>query len=101
RRSVDNLERLQLAGGSGGGLRIVTLPFSRPVQMQDERLAAGDATLYVANGVVIVPTFNDRNDRIALNTIADLFPDRQVVGIHAVDLVWGRGTLPRLTQPHP
>ena len=50
---------------------------------------------------LIVPTFNDRNDRIALNTIADLFPDRQVVGIHAVDLVWGLGTLHCLTQQQP
>jgi len=101
RRSVDNLERLQLAGGSGGALRIVTLPFPRPVEMQDERLPASYANFYVANGVVIVPTFNDRNDRIALNTIADLFPDRQVVGIHAVDLVWGLGTLHCLTQQQP
>ena len=76
-------------------------PFPRPVEMQDERLPASYANFYVANGVVIVPTFNDRNDRIALNTIADLFPDRQVVGIHAVDLVWGLGTLHCLTQQQP
>jgi agmatine deiminase len=101
RRSVDNLERLELAGGSGGALRIVRLPFPRPVEMQDERLPASYANFYVANGVVIVPTFNDRNDRIALNTIASLFPDRQVVGIHAVDLVWGLGTLHCLTQQQP
>jgi agmatine deiminase len=101
RRSVDNLERLQLAGGAGGALRIVTLPFPRPVEMQDERLPASYANFYAANGVVIVPTFNDRNDRVALNTIADLFPDRQVVGIHAVDLVWGLGTLHCLTQQQP
>jgi agmatine deiminase len=48
--------------------------------------------------VVIVPTFNDRNDRVALNTLAELMPDREVVGVHAVDLVWGLGTLHCLTQ---
>lgn len=101
RRSADNLERLQLAGGANGALRIVKLPFPRPVEMQDERLPASYANFYVANGVVIVPTFNDRNDRIALNTLADLFPDRQIVGIHAVDLVWGLGTLHCLTQQQP
>jgi agmatine deiminase len=101
RRSVDNLERLQLAGGAGGAFRIVTLPFPRPVEMQDERLPASYANFYAANEVVIVPTFNDRNDRIALNTLADLFPDRQIVGIHAVDLVWGLGTLHCLTQQQP
>ena len=56
---------------------------------------------YVANGVVIVPTFNDPNDRVALNTLAELFPGREVVGIHAVDLVWGLGTLHCLTQQQP
>ena len=101
RRSVDNLERLQLAGGADGALRIVKLPFPRPVEMQEERLPASYANFYVANGIVIVPTFNDRNDRVALNTLAELFPDRHVVGIHAVDLVWGLGTLHCLTQQQP
>lgn len=101
RRSVDNLERLQLAGGADGAFRVVTIPFPRPVEMQDERLPASYANFYVANGVVIVPTFNDPNDRVALNTLAGLFPDRQVIGIHAVDLVWGLGTLHCLTQQQP
>ncbi|HEV8499212.1 MAG TPA: agmatine deiminase family protein [Gemmatimonadaceae bacterium] len=101
RRSVDNLKRLQLAGGDGGALRIVKLPFPRAVEMNAERLPASYANFYVANGVVIVPTFNDRNDRLALNILAELFPDREVVGIHAVDLVWGLGTLHCLTQQQP
>jgi agmatine deiminase len=95
-RSVDNLRRLELAG-----LRVVELPYPRPVIMEGERLPASYANFYIANGVVIVPTFNDRNDRIALNTLAELFPDREVVGIHAVDLVWGLGTLHCLTQQQP
>lgn len=101
-RMADNLRRLEHAAKSHpGGLRVVTLPFPRPVVMDGERLPASYANFYIANGVVIVPTFNDRNDRIALNTLAEVFPDREVVGIHAVDLVWGLGTLHCLTQQQP
>jgi agmatine deiminase len=99
RRSVDNLERLQLAGGRA--LKIVKLPFPRAVTMRGERLPASYANFYIANGVVLVPTFNDPSDRVALNALAELMPDRQVVGIHAVDLVWGYGTLHCLTQQQP
>jgi len=69
--------------------------------MRGERLPASYANFYIANGVVLVPTFNDPNDRLALNTIASVLPDRQVVGVHAVDLVWGLGTLHCLTQQQP
>jgi agmatine deiminase len=99
RRSSDNLRRLELI--SGAALRVVTLPYPRPVVMNGERLPASYANFYIANGVVMVPTFNDRNDRVALNTLATLMPDREVVGIHAVDLVWGLGTLHCLTQQQP
>ena len=101
RRSEDNMRRLELAGGERGALRIVKLPYPRTVEMRGERLPASYANFYVANGVVLVPTFNDPNDRVALNTLAALIPDRQVVGIHAVDLVWGLGTLHCLTQQQP
>jgi agmatine deiminase len=96
RRSSDNLRRLELVAGDA--LRVVTLPYPRPVYMNGERLPASYANFYIANGVVIVPTFNDRNDRLALNTLGSLMPDREVVGIHAVDLVWGLGTLHCLSQ---
>lgn len=98
RRSADNLRRLAL---SGTGLRVITLPYPRPVMMDGQRLPASYANFYIANGVVIVPTFNDRRDREALNTLAECFPDREVVGIHAVDLVWGLGTLHCLSQQEP
>ena len=101
-RSMDNLERLEQASRDASRpLRIVTLPFPRPVIMHGERLPASYANFYIANGVVIVPTFNDPNDRMALNTLASLMPQRHVVGIHAVDLVWGLGTLHCLTQQEP
>jgi agmatine deiminase len=101
RRSVDNMERLELAGAGDGAFKVVKLPFPRAVTMGGERLPASYANFYIANGVVLVPTFNDPNDRVALNALADLFPNRQVVGVHAVDLVWGFGTLHCLTQQQP
>jgi agmatine deiminase len=69
--------------------------------MNGDRLPASYANFYIANGVVLVPTFNDRNDRLALNRLAELMPNRHVVGVHAVDLVWGFGTLHCLTQQQP
>ena len=100
--SADNLRRLELAARDvRGGLRIVKLPFPRPVMMDGERLPASYANFYIANDVVLVPTFNDRRDRDALATLAELFPTRDVIGIHAVDLVWGLGTLHCLTQQEP
>jgi agmatine deiminase len=101
RRSVDNMERLELAGAADGAFKVVKLPFPRAVTMRDERLPASYANFYIANGVVLVPTFNDPNDRIALNALAELLPDRRVIGVHAVDLVWGFGTLHCLTQQQP
>ena len=102
-RSMDNVRRLELAARDPGvgPLRIVHLPFPRAQYMFQERLPASYANFYIANGVVIVPTFNDVNDRMALQILADLFPGREVIGIHAVDLVWGQGTLHCLTQQEP
>ncbi|MGH7696776.1 MAG: agmatine deiminase family protein [Gemmatimonadaceae bacterium] len=97
--SMDNLDRLERL--EGRNLRIVKIPFPRPVIMDGQRLPASYANFYIANGVVLVPTFNDANDRHALQVLATCFPDRDVVGIHAVDLVWGLGTLHCLTQQEP
>ena len=95
-RSMDNLRRL-----AREPLRVVKLPFPRPVVMNGERLPASYANFYICNVAVLVPTFNDPNDRLALNTLAQLMPDRRIIGIHAVDLVWGLGTLHCLTQQEP
>jgi agmatine deiminase len=65
------------------------------------RLPASYANFYVGNAAVIVPTFNDPADRVALGILGELFRDRPVVGVHAVDLVWGLGTLHCLTQQQP
>jgi len=98
----DNWRRLQGARDQDGRpLRVAALPMPAPVVFDGQRLPASYANFYVANGLVLVPTFNDPNDRRALNLLADLFPDREVVGVHGVDLVLGLGTLHCLTQQQP
>lgn len=98
----ENLERLQGATDADGRkLEVVTLPMPRPIVFDGLRLPASYANFYIANGVVIVPTFNDPADRVALGTLAELFPRREVVGIHCGDLVWGLGTLHCMTQQEP
>jgi agmatine deiminase len=72
-----------------------------PFYFDGVRLPASYANFYIANAAVLVPTFNDPKDRIALGILAELLPDRPVVGIHAVDLVWGLGTIHCLTQQEP
>ena len=98
----DNLERLRgMTDQDGRPLRVLELPMPPRMEHEGQRLPASYANFYIANEVVLVPTFNDANDRVALETIATLFPGRTVIGIHAVDLVWGLGTLHCLTQQQP
>jgi agmatine deiminase len=99
---AENRTRLErMTDQDGAALRVVSLPMPAPVSFDGQRLPASYANFYVANGVVLVPTFNDPADRLALGTLAELFPDRRVVGIHAVDLVLGLGTLHCMTQQEP
>jgi len=98
----ENLERLRgFTDLAGHKLDVVTLPMPRPLSYRGQRLPVSYANFYIANGVVIVPTFNDPADRQALGIMAELFPEREVVGIHCVDLVWGLGTLHCMTQQEP
>jgi agmatine deiminase len=98
----ENLERLRGATDQDGGkLEVVALPMPAPVYFDGQRLPASYANFYIANDRVLVPTFNDPRDRQALGILAELFPGREVIGIHAVDLVWGLGTLHCLTQQQP
>jgi agmatine deiminase len=99
---AENLQRLRAARTLGGKqFTVVELPLPRPVVFRGQRLPASYANFYIANSLVLVPTFNDPNDRVALNILADLFPGREVIGIHSVDLVWGLGTLHCMTQQQP
>lgn len=98
----ENLLRLgEMTDLEGRSIEVVPLPMPSPIYFDGQRLPASYANFYIANGLVLVPTFNDPNDRVALGTLSDLFPGRKVVGIHAVDLVWGLGTLHCLTQQEP
>jgi len=98
----ENLARLrEMKDEHARPLRIETLPMPRPVWFDGQRLPASYANFYIANKIVLVPTFSDPNDRAALNTLAALFPDREVIGIAARDLVLGLGTLHCMTQQQP
>ena len=98
----DNLKRLQNAKlENGKSPKIVTLPMPKRLDFEGLRLPASYANFLILNNCVLVPTFNDSNDRIALNILADCFPNRQIIGISAVDLIWGFGTLHCLSQQIP
>jgi agmatine deiminase len=83
------------------GLKVVKLPMPRPLVFAGQRLPASYANFYIANGLVLVPTFNDPNDRVALAMLARLFPDREVTGINCTELIWGLGALHCMTQQQP
>jgi agmatine deiminase len=98
----ENKERLHnLHLPSGSKLNVVLLPMPSPQVFKGQRLPASYANFYISNYTVLVPTFNDPNDKIALGILSELFPDRKVIGIHSVDLVWGLGTLHCLTKDQP
>ena len=99
---AENLARLKAARTlDGKQFDLVELPMPRAVVFRGQRLPASYGNFYIANGLVLVPTFHDPNDRVELNILAEVFPDREVVGIHSVDLVWGLGTLHCMTQQQP
>jgi agmatine deiminase len=99
---AENLARLKAARTHDGKqFTLIELPLPRPVIFRGQRLPASYANFYIANGLVLVPTFHDPNDRVALNILSQVFPAREVIGIHSVDLVWGLGTLHCMTQQQP
>lgn len=99
---AENWERIQdLRLEDGSKPEVVALPMPSPVYYGEWRLPASYANFYICNACVIVPTFNDVNDRVALGILGELFKDRPVIGIHAVDLVLGFGSLHCLTQQQP
>lgn len=98
----ENKEILQDARlADGSKVEVIDLPMPEPLYFDGQRLPASYANFYISNAYVLVPTFNDVNDKIALGILSELFSDRKVVGIHAVDLVWGLGTIHCLTHEQP
>jgi agmatine deiminase len=99
---AENWERVpDLRLEDGSKPEVVALPMPAPLYFEGQRLPASYANFYIANAAVLVPTFNDPQDRVALGILGEIFRDRPVVGIHAVDLVLGFGTLHCLTQQQP
>ncbi|WP_300158383.1 agmatine/peptidylarginine deiminase [Solidesulfovibrio sp.] len=99
---AENRERLQGARlADGGSVTVIDLPMPRPLFFRGQRLPASYANFLIAGRVVLVPTFNDPRDRLALGILAEAFPGREVVGVHAVDLVWGLGTVHCLSHEEP
>jgi agmatine deiminase len=95
----ENLRRLHAATDQNGKtLNVVELPMPKPVWFRKTRLPASYANFYIANGIVLVPVFNDPNDRVALNLMSELFPDRQIIPIYCGDLIWGFGAIHCMTQ---
>jgi agmatine deiminase len=97
----ENLARMKARARAKDDLNIVTLPCPEPVYFDGQLLPASYANFYIANRTVLAPTFGDKNDRVALNVLAKLFPDRDVIGIPCRDLVLGLGTLHCMTQQQP
>jgi agmatine deiminase len=97
-----NLQRLRgMTDQRGSPLNIVELPMPGPVHFRGQRLPASYANFYIANRRVLVPVFNDRNDRLALNILADVFPDRDIIPIYCGDLIWGLGAIHCMTMQQP
>jgi agmatine deiminase len=98
----ENLRRLRAATDlQGRKLQIVELPLPRPVIFRGQRLPASYANFYIANNLVLVPTFNDPHDRVALDILAGIYPARDIVGIHCGDFIWGLGAIHCMTQQQP
>ena len=98
----DNLKRLQNAKlEDGKSLNIIELPMPKRIIFEGLVLPASYANFLILNNCVLVPTFNDAKDRIALNILAECFPNREIIGINAIDLIWGFGTLHCLSQQIP
>jgi agmatine/peptidylarginine deiminase len=98
----ENIRRLRDATTEDGKpLATIDLPMPAPVYFEGRRLPASYANFYIANRIVLVPVFNDPNDRVALDIFADIFPDREIVGIYCGDLIWGFGAIHCMTQQQP
>lgn len=98
----ENVRRLRAAMDQDGNpLRVIELPMPRPVIFDGRRLPASYGNFYIANGIVLVPVFNDPNDRVALGILSEIFPDREVIGIYSGDLIWGFGAMHCMTQQQP
>lgn len=102
KRLQDNLKRLRkMKDQDGRALRVVDLPMPGVVEYEGQRLPASYANFYIANGIVLLPVYGHRNDRVAQETLQSLFPQREVIAVNCVDLIWGLGAFHCITQQMP
>ena len=98
----ENLKKLRtFKDQDGQALRIVTIPMPGIVQYEEQRLPASYANFYIANEIVLVPTYRNANDKRALETLQSLFPTRRVVGVDSTELIWGLGSFHCISQQEP
>jgi len=99
---LENLKILKsIRNLDGSRFRIVELPMPQPIMINDQRMPASYANFYISNKFVIVPTFGDPNDQLAIDVLQSVFPDRKVIGLNARDLIWGLGAFHCITQQEP
>jgi agmatine deiminase len=99
KENVELLEKLKLENGRS--IKIVELPMPAPVVYEDQRLPASYANFYISNNYVVVPTFRDKQDDVALDILQKHFPDRKVLGLDSWDIIWGLGSFHCLSQQEP
>ena len=98
----ENLKKLRtFKDQDGQALRIVTIPMPGLVQYEEQRLPASYANFYIANQIVLVPTYRNANDQRALDTLQSLFPTRRVIGVDSTELIWGLGSFHCISQQEP
>jgi agmatine deiminase len=86
---------------NGKQINVIELPLPTPVIYEDQVLPASYANFYISNAAVVVPTFRDKNDQIALDILSRCFPDRKVIGLDSTDIIWGLGSFHCLSQQEP
>ncbi|MGO1521668.1 MAG: agmatine deiminase family protein, partial [Sphingobacterium sp.] len=98
-KNLQDLKKMTLSDGRS--LKVIELPMPSAVMWEDQRLPASYANFYIANKIVVVPVFQDKNDQKALEIIQTCFPDRKVVGVDSIDIIWGLGSFHCLSQQEP
>ncbi len=98
----ENLRRLsELRDQDNQSLRVVALPMPRRLEHEGQRLPASYANFYIANSIVLVPTYRDANDNVALEILQREFPQRRVIGVDSTELIWGLGSFHCISQQEP
>jgi agmatine deiminase len=99
RENLRMLKKMRLPDGKQ--FDIAEIPMPKPVIYEDQRLPASYANFYICNHSVIVPTYRCKEDDMAMRILEQCYPDRQIVGIDSVEIIWGLGSFHCLSQQEP